>query len=309
MPSGSTARSTKSDQQLARQVFLQLVRPGQGTEDTRRIASRAEIDEQRWATVTRLADARLVVTQRDEGSGEDIAEVVHEALIREWRRLRQWVDADREFLVWRLRLTDARKEWERYGRADGFLLRETPLAVALDWLETRGDEIIATEDLQYIGASRARQEQEALERERVRREQETERHRDEIERQRLKAEAARRLARRTRVAAAALILVALIAAGFGWWGYDRSVEAEKQQALAEEHARIATQQREAAVGAQRAAEENESKARAAEQNAVAETYRAQEETRRAQIKESQLLAFSLARKPGGVMRSPACCWP
>ena len=49
------------------------MRPGQGTEDTRRIASRAEIDELRWATVTRLADARLVVTQRDEGSGEDIA--------------------------------------------------------------------------------------------------------------------------------------------------------------------------------------------------------------------------------------------
>ena len=66
--------------------------------------------------MTRLADARLVVTQRDEGSGEDIAEVVHEALIREWRRLRQWVDADREFLVWRQRLTEARKEWERYGR-------------------------------------------------------------------------------------------------------------------------------------------------------------------------------------------------
>lgn len=278
-------------QQLARQVFLQLVRPGQGTEDTRRIASRAEIDDQRWQTVTRLADARLVVTQRDEGSGEDIAEVVHEALIHEWRRLRQWVDDDREYLVWRQRLSDSRREWERWQRAEGFLLRETPLAVALDWLEKRGDELKGTEDLSYIEASRARQEREQQERERARREREAERHRAEIERQRLKAEAARRLAQRTRIAAVALTIVALIAAGFGWWGYDHSVEAGKQKAIAEDQARIATEQREVALALQRQAEANEDKARAAEQNAVIEKQRAEAEARRAQVKESQLLAL------------------
>ena len=281
----------EADQQLARQVFLRLVRPGHGTEDTRRIASRGEIDDQRWATVIRLADARLLVTQRDEGSGEDVAEVVHEALIREWRRLRQWVDADREFLVWQLRLSEARQEWERYRRADGYLLRATPLAVALDWLDKRGGESLAAEDLRYIEASRVRQQQEAEEAERVAREQEAERHRGELERQRLQAEAARRLARRTRVAAAALMLVALVAAGFGWWGWGRSVEAHRQQALALDHARVATEQREVALAAQSAAEANESKARAAEQDAVAEQQRAEAETRRAQIKESQLLAL------------------
>ena len=48
-----------------RRIFTQLVRPGEGTADTRRLASRAEVGDANWDLVTRLADARLVVTGRD----------------------------------------------------------------------------------------------------------------------------------------------------------------------------------------------------------------------------------------------------
>ncbi len=39
-----------------------------------------------------LADARLIIT------GEDTVEVAHEALIREWPRLRGWLEDNREGL-------------------------------------------------------------------------------------------------------------------------------------------------------------------------------------------------------------------
>ncbi|MFN2196646.1 MAG: BTAD domain-containing putative transcriptional regulator, partial [Anaerolineales bacterium] len=63
------------DRQKAEQVFLQLIRPGEGTEDTRRVASRVEIGDQNWPLVQHLADKRLVVTGRDV-SGKETVEVV-----------------------------------------------------------------------------------------------------------------------------------------------------------------------------------------------------------------------------------------
>ena len=54
----------------------------------------------------RLAEARLVTL------GEDSVEVAHEALIREWPRLRQWLREDREGLRLHRRLTEAASEWE-----------------------------------------------------------------------------------------------------------------------------------------------------------------------------------------------------
>ena len=72
----------EGDRELAQQIFVQLVRPGQGTEDTRRVAARSELGDDRWRLVRYLADRRLVVTGRDEGGEQETAEVVHEALIQ-----------------------------------------------------------------------------------------------------------------------------------------------------------------------------------------------------------------------------------
>ncbi len=59
----------EEEREGARWVFEQLVQPGEGTEDTRRVATRAEIGEERWALVQHLADRRLVVTGRDATAG------------------------------------------------------------------------------------------------------------------------------------------------------------------------------------------------------------------------------------------------
>ncbi len=57
-----------TQQKQAERIFVQLVRPGEGTEDTRRIATRAEVGEDNWGLVSYLAgyQARLVVTGRRE---------------------------------------------------------------------------------------------------------------------------------------------------------------------------------------------------------------------------------------------------
>jgi hypothetical protein len=77
----------EADRERVRRIFIQLVRPGEGAEDTRRIATKAELGEQNWSLVKQLADARLVVTSRN-GADLETVEVVHEALIRNWGELR-----------------------------------------------------------------------------------------------------------------------------------------------------------------------------------------------------------------------------
>jgi len=66
-----------SEQEQVQQIFIQLVRPGEGTEDTRRLA-KAELGEECWALVNQLDNSRLVVTSQDAAKQETV-EVVHEA--------------------------------------------------------------------------------------------------------------------------------------------------------------------------------------------------------------------------------------
>jgi hypothetical protein len=125
------------EKKQAQRIFVQLVRPGEGTEDTRRIATRAEVGEDNWNLVSYLAgyQARLVVTGRQEP--EDTVEVVHEALIREWDTLRDWINANRQFRTWQERLKVALREWKNNNHDSGALLRGVPLNVAAEWLRKR----------------------------------------------------------------------------------------------------------------------------------------------------------------------------
>ncbi|MEC4818046.1 MAG: CHAT domain-containing protein, partial [Scytonema sp. PMC 1069.18] len=149
---------SETQQKAAQRIFVQLVRPGEGTEDTRRIATRAEVGDGNWGLVSYLAGytARLVVTGRDEKSLEDTVEVVHEALIREWITLREWMNANREFRVWQERLKVALSEWKSNNHDSGALLRGGPLSVAQEWLHKRSDEMTSFE-IEFIRASTQQQ--------------------------------------------------------------------------------------------------------------------------------------------------------
>jgi formylglycine-generating enzyme required for sulfatase activity len=165
-------RLSETEKEQARRVFMQLVTPGAGTEDTRRLATRSELD-QNWALVARLANERLVVTSsirteagddqaklddeaKKEETEQDTVEVVHEALIRHWQQLREWMKEDRSFLTW---LQGLRTDLQRWQSGDGSLLQGASLSVAEDWLKERPTDLNQTER-DYIEASLAQRQRE-----------------------------------------------------------------------------------------------------------------------------------------------------
>ncbi|BAZ21720.1 WD-repeat protein [Kalymmatonema gypsitolerans NIES-4073] len=149
----------------AERIFIQLVSPGAGTEDTRRVATRQEVGSQNWDLVQKLADKRLVVTGRDETNGVETVEIVHEALIREWGTLREWIQDNREFRTWQERLKPNVREWQDNQYDSGRLLQETSLSVALKWYKERFDEL-TDQEKQFIEASAEKQKKQEEEKKR-----------------------------------------------------------------------------------------------------------------------------------------------
>ncbi len=204
------------EQQRAERIFVQLIRPGEGTGDTRRIANRAELGEDNWDLVARLSDARLVVSGRDKATSEETVEIVHEALIRGWKRLREWIEENREFRTWQERLRAALRQWEASAKEKDSLLRGALLVEAMKWT-VQHQELISPAEKVFIEASQqyqveeaqrwkelyAKADQERQEAERQREEanklrQVAEQQREEANQQREKAEQEREEAERLR---------------------------------------------------------------------------------------------------------------
>ena len=153
---------TPVQQQIARRVLLRLVQPGEGTEDTRRraqvdeLVTRAEEKADLETVVNRLVDGRLLTTGQDEVTGARVVDVAHEALIRGWPRLRDWIDEDRETLRAHRRLTEASTEWDASGLDEAFLYRGGRLAAWQD----RPLEALNDLELAFLTASRQREARE-----------------------------------------------------------------------------------------------------------------------------------------------------
>ena len=156
-----------TEKKQVRRIFIQLVRPGEGTEDTRRLATKAELGEASWGLVKQLADERLVVTSQNAANQETV-EVVHEALIRNWGEFRQWMNADRRFRAWQERLRGQMYQCEQMQRDEGALLRGAALAQAEENLKQRREDISKIEQ-EFIQASVEVREREKKQEQRRRR--------------------------------------------------------------------------------------------------------------------------------------------
>jgi WD40 repeat protein len=128
---GTYDRIPSGRKQLVRAIMLRLIGEGEGDAAVRRRAALAELDLERNEDVAdvlaTLADSRLVSVS--EGS----VEVAHEALLREWPRLRGWIEEDAEGRRLRRHITRAATEWDAAGRDQGELYRGARLATALEW--------------------------------------------------------------------------------------------------------------------------------------------------------------------------------
>lgn len=147
------------DQETVRAIFTRLVRvaqPSEGTQDGKRRIDLSALDRSRWPLVQRLVDARLLVTDWDVRSQTQTIEIAHEALIRRWTTLRQWMQADREFRLWQDQLEAALRLWAE-NREPETLLRGRTLDRAEEWLGRRGADL-ADPEREFIQASLKEQE-------------------------------------------------------------------------------------------------------------------------------------------------------
>ena len=157
------AAHPNSEDQLRRILTLKLATVRDDEEPTRRRAARLEFSEEEWRLVSELADHpnRLLVIVTSE-AGETYAEVAHEAVFRRWRKLRDWIAAEREFLAWRSGLEAARRAWQATpdGSKNDALLMGAALAQAQDWLAKRREDLPVVDqdfiDQSAMRASKAR---------------------------------------------------------------------------------------------------------------------------------------------------------
>ena len=133
---------------LARQVFLRLTALGDGTEDTKRRLATTELDDDANTQVVldRLAHARLLTLDRDG------VEIAHEALIRSWPRLRDWLNEDREGLRTHRGLTEAASTWDSLNRDQDALYRGSRLDTAAEWAKRAGVRL-STREREFLDAS------------------------------------------------------------------------------------------------------------------------------------------------------------
>jgi tetratricopeptide (TPR) repeat protein len=216
----ATLKAFSQDEQgLCRRTFLRLTQPGEGTEDTKRRASMQELlsfsgkSTAEEDIIQKLADASLLTTEGNLTDKDAFVEVAHEALIRGWPRLRNWIDADRAGLRVRTRLSEASREWETASYDAAYLYSGTRLTVAAEWAGSHPGELSAKE-AEFLRLSLERQKrQEASKLEAAQRLARAEAERAaEVERRvREQRQAASKLRRRalsaTGAAVAALILL------------------------------------------------------------------------------------------------------
>ena len=128
---------------LRRLLTLRLAAVPPEGEPVRRQTHREECTGAEWALAGRLAEHpwRLVVTGEREVDRRIVAEVAHEALLRAWPRLAQWLRGERDFLVFKGDAERAERRWRDMGQVDKALLTGLDLARAEEWLPTRSEDL------------------------------------------------------------------------------------------------------------------------------------------------------------------------
>jgi WD40 repeat protein/type II secretory pathway predicted ATPase ExeA len=126
------ATFSPEERERARRLMLALVKVGHGTKDVRRTLS---LEESRrmagggtvghelllrlsggrahWETATQYAPMRLLSVQ------EDRVELIHEALLEQWKTLRGWMEAHRQELERQEDLEASARLWEKTGEIPG----------------------------------------------------------------------------------------------------------------------------------------------------------------------------------------------
>ena len=104
------------------------------------------IDEAHARVADRLVDARLVT------SDEESYQLAHEAVAREWPRLREWLADDVEGQRIMRHVSAAANAWDAMGRPDSELYRGARLSATAQWRESARP-VLATVEAAFLDAS------------------------------------------------------------------------------------------------------------------------------------------------------------
>src|SRR6266508_2554121 len=204
------------EQVTAKRLLLRMIRPSEGLEVTSNRVRRdtlyraGEAPDRIDRVLEKLIRARLVRLTEGDTPSDTQVEVAHEALVRNWPKLVAWLEDERVAMRRRLHLTAAAQQWEALRRDPGTVLRGPLLDEALHYDDLNEQETA------FVQASRAaieeaeREQQAARQRElaQIQALAEAER-RQAMERQRAEAQA--RATRRTRLFAATLLVLLMLA--------------------------------------------------------------------------------------------------
>jgi WD40 repeat protein len=216
---GELPKDAQAQLALARAAFIpHLAQVNAAGQFVRRVVALHQVPAETRPLIDSFAEQRLLIKDRRKdaaGKDIDVVEVAHEALLRQ-APFSEWLEEDRDFLIWRERLSQARAAFEADERG---LLAGRELEIARSWVQTRAQHEIEPVDHRFIHDSsaaddgRRAEEAEAEQRRAAAEREEQERRVRDAERI---AVAQKRIAQRTRLGlGAALILLAV--AGWQWW--------------------------------------------------------------------------------------------
>ena len=143
----------------ARNLLLRLAGDSDAEAYVRRQVPLSELDIGNGEPVRRVLE--VLTARRLLTVGGDSVEVAHEALLREWPRLRGWLEDDAEARRLHSHITLAARDWEQAGRDPAELYRGARLAAALDFAAERRDALNALER-EFLDEARLVSERETL---------------------------------------------------------------------------------------------------------------------------------------------------
>ncbi len=122
----------------------------------RRVARVSEIPPQSLPLIKQLVEQRLIATDVAEDTGELTIEPAHEALLRQWSLLQEWLKEDSALLGILEGVRRAAREWDEHGRDPIWLTHTTGRLELAERLRERPDllALLASRDRDYLLACR-----------------------------------------------------------------------------------------------------------------------------------------------------------
>ncbi|MGZ8144299.1 MAG: nSTAND1 domain-containing NTPase [Methylosarcina sp.] len=124
---------SEPEKKIARQVMEQLVRSGHGGFDLGKRRNLSGFPAEAAPVINHLIDKRLLAIKKGFEEDQEKVEPAHEALIRQWKRIRNWLIDDRQFDIWRAKLGGAREAGE--------MLKDYSLTEARRWRRIKASEL------------------------------------------------------------------------------------------------------------------------------------------------------------------------